>query len=93
MTISSLAGSGALDEIAVSVVAHAVEKAVRPTRIISTPTTQGLTIGLLSCSFVDRYWKNLKIAKPKAIKDVSVRMHAISVREPGVCVPRRVEWM
>ncbi len=40
---------------------------------------RGLTI-VRRCSSVARYWKNLKMVKPKAIKDVAVRIHAISVR-------------
>src|SRR3954471_24758659 len=47
--------------------------------IIAIPTTQGLTI-VWRCSCVARYWKNLKMVKPNAIKDVLVRIHAISVR-------------
>jgi hypothetical protein len=44
------------------------------------PRTQGLRIGSRGLSFVARYSKNLKIVKPKAIKDVLVRIQAIRVR-------------
>ena len=49
----------------------------------STSGLSGISTGTddrpaISC--VARYWKNLKMVKPKAIKDVAVRIHAISVR-------------
>jgi len=53
------------------------------------PTIQGLTM-VWRCSCVARYWKNLKIVKPKAINEVLVRIHAVNVRSLAVgCVRRQ----